>query len=370
MDDNIRLYNELMGYKYVYVYGAGSGGQTFCNFVDFPITGFVVTRECDANCYVMGMPVYCIKDIINQRDECLIIVAVHDNIANEIFSLLNKYGFYHVIDCTYESYRWSCFREDYFKNKKNNSHQYILLKDMMKDSYFKGTNEQIRIFMITSHMDKKTVHSNHDMVGRYVEPLQVGAGLTDKTIAKLRDDSGENISKKNAQYCELTGHYWIWKNISASWVGVCHYRRQFDLTSKEIEQLPELPVDVVLTTPNFAFPDVESVYIRDHIKSDWQTMLYVLSKREPEYYDLAKKVFKYNYYYAYNMMIARKVVFDDYCEWLFPLLFKIEKYCDNKRRDKYQNRYIGFLAERLTSLYFMKRHDDLRIAHVNKKYYC
>ena len=67
-----------------------------------------------------------------------------------------------------------------------------------------------------------------------------------------------------------------------------------NLTSKEIKQLPELPVDVVLTTPNFAFPDVESVYIRDHIKSDWQTMLYVLSKREPEYYDLAKKVFKYN----------------------------------------------------------------------------
>ena len=59
-------------------------------------------------------------------------------------------------------------------------------------------------------------------------PLLVGA--FDKDCKEyLRDDSGDNISYKNRDYCELTGLYWIWKNTEDD----CPYRK-FAKVSSEI----------------------------------------------------------------------------------------------------------------------------------------
>ena len=74
-------------------------------------------------------------------------------------------------------------------------------------------------------------------------PLQVGSASHDH-LGYLTDDSGDNISALNCYYSELTGVYWVWKNVKdKDIVGVCHYRRfllndqDLVLTKNEIEKL-------------------------------------------------------------------------------------------------------------------------------------
>ena len=45
-------------------------------------------------------------------------------------------------------------------------------------------------------------------------PVQAGSALHEP-LGLTGDDSGENISKKNPNYCELTCLYWAWKNLDA-----------------------------------------------------------------------------------------------------------------------------------------------------------
>ena len=73
-------------------------------------------------------------------------------------------------------------------------------------------------------------------------PVQVGAEGKDD-LGYTRDNTGDNISNLNSQYCELTGLYWAWKNLDADYVGLAHYRRHFRVKNKTKD-----PFDCVLTS--------------------------------------------------------------------------------------------------------------------------
>ena len=60
-------------------------------------------------------------------------------------------------------------------------------------------------------------------------PIHVGKEGKELELGYVGDNTGDNISLKNPNFCELTGIYWAWKNLEADYIGLAHYRRHFSL---------------------------------------------------------------------------------------------------------------------------------------------
>ena len=76
-------------------------------------------------------------------------------------------------------------------------------------------------------------------------PVQVGK-YGKEPIGYQGDDEGDNISEKNALYCELTGMYWMWKNTQADYYGLVHYRRYFTVVPP-LKRWKKDPFSLILT---------------------------------------------------------------------------------------------------------------------------
>lgn len=206
-------------------------------------------------------------------------------------------------------------------------------------------SKELVIYMATH--DKKCSHTVD-----YIVPIQVGKALNDIIIEEVSDNTGDNISLKNKTYCELTALYWMWKNDTSKYIGLYHYRRMLDINKNDI--LNKLGSEYIILPKKKKFKmSVKNQYIREHSSKDWDILMNILKKYYPKYYESSKIIFNNNELYRFNMFIMKKELFDDYCKWLFPLLLKVEENTEKCQRDNYQIRYIGFIAERLFTLYIL-----------------
>ena len=89
-------------------------------------------------------------------------------------------------------------------------------------------------------------------------PIQVGCAINSNDLGYARDDSGDNISSKNKNYCELTGLYWAWKNLDADYIGLAHYRRHFTLRKGTNKQSLPIKSDVILHRKRYYY--IENTY--------------------------------------------------------------------------------------------------------------
>ncbi|WP_211654856.1 DUF4422 domain-containing protein [Planococcus alpniumensis] len=212
-------------------------------------------------------------------------------------------------------------------------------------------------------------------------PIHVGKeGKED--IGFQGDNTGENISNKNSNYCELTGLYWAWKNLDCEYIGMSHYRRYFTtqntlkrlfgkrekietiLNKEEILEYCK-KFDVILPVKrNYYIETVWSHYGNAHYIKDLEETKKIIEEIYPSYTDSFNTVVNRKKIYLYNMFVMKKSWFDEYSEWLFNILFELEKRTDMTGYDKYQQRIYGFISERLFNVWLEEKTNKVKELNV------
>lgn len=192
------------------------------------------------------------------------------------------------------------------------------------------------------------------------EPLQVG---DEEDIGIKRDNTGENISCRNKNYCELTGLYWIWKNdLDYDYIGLDHYRRHFCLYNLHFNKHNSVLTKVQLNSlldgrmilpkkRHYYIETVYSQYIHAHNKQDLDITREIIATYHKDYLDAFDRQMKRRSLHLYNMFIMPKDTFIGYCEWLFDVLFRLEDRLDITSYSLNNQRVFGFVAERLLDVY-------------------
>ena len=250
--------------------------------------------------------------------------------------------------------------------------------------------------------------------------IQAGKAVSNVELKMHGDNEGENISSKNHDFCELTAIYWAWKNIkklypSTEYVGLAHYRRYLTVNKKPVstvvhEQLSfTKQVFKLIFRHNFRFfLNQNMLYTNDknldkalaktnnwyvkQINRNPETIfttkplkLYGLCVRDGTLFENSKERLNYveqviksdwkEYSAAFdkalsayencyaNMFVMPVKEFDEYCSFMFDVLFKVENHFDGKY-DK-ELRETGYLGELLTNIYLVKKQDEISIKYMN-----
>ena len=208
------------------------------------------------------------------------------------------------------------------------------------------------------------------------------------------DDSGENISRLNPYINELTALYWMWKNTSESIIGLSHYRRFFTSSNDEKnfmsyadrnfeyekiltkEQAVNIlrDFDIITTKPahrhTIWYEDLnDNLELTDFALS---TVRKHLMRVHPEYVDAFDYLVKTSHFYCKNMFVTRRYVFNAYCEWFFSFYLDATREVLNsdvykKSADK-TARLMGYLAERIQTVWLMKNHLRIKELFIIEKF--
>lgn len=193
-------------------------------------------------------------------------------------------------------------------------------------------------------------------------PIHVGKAGSALDLGFHGDNTGDNISEKNPTFCELTGLYWAWKNLEDDYIGLSHYRRHFRgksgkdkwsciLTQQEAQALLR-STDVILPKKrNYFIETCYNQYVHAHPAEGIDLALELAAAGGPSYQKAVDASKKRTWTHLFNMFIMKRDVFDRYCQWLFAILFEMERRLDISQYSANDRRVFGFVSERLLDIY-------------------
>ena len=204
------------------------------------------------------------------------------------------------------------------------------------------------------------------------------AGTDNDNPMHIQGDKVEdNISDLNFLINECTVLYWMWKHSEEEIVGLNHYRRYFSLnnspkmedllTKDQILKIME-NCDAIVAPAYDSFPyslkfQMQCSINERFFNSGWNAVKQIVEEKYPDYLDDFEKYFNGHFMYPCNMFIMKREILNEYCKWLFDIIIPACSMFVYKGADKYSIRTIGFIAERLFTLWLL--HNDIKIKEVD-----
>ena len=201
-------------------------------------------------------------------------------------------------------------------------------------------------------------------------PLHVGSEGKE-SIGYIGDNTGDNISKLNAYYSELSGLYWAWKNLDCDYLGLVHYRRYFTFISHRYNNTIKIndvilnreSIDELLEQADVIVPKKRKYYIEtiySHYSNTFDSKhldvtRQILEEFSPEYVRTFDDFMKQRSGYMFNMFIMRKELVDEYCQWLFPILDTLLQRIDTTNMTSFEARFPGRISERLFNIWLLHK---------------
>jgi hypothetical protein len=171
--------------------------------------------------------------------------------------------------------------------------------------------------------------------------------------------------------------YELYRNgtLSSQYIGLNHYRRYFNF----LDKIPDLDkifenYDVILNNKNNFIESFKNLYCACTLCKPLEEVIKIIKEKKPEYYQTAIQSLNAKEGYYFNIFIMKKVDFFKYCEFIYDILFELDRrhnftsdkditnYLENfyPKDQVYRHQRIqGFLSERLSTIFF--KHNFKRI---------
>ncbi len=359
-----------------FVFGAHSRGQTTAVYLrklhpDWEFKGYLYDDEDINSQDIDGFPVQKLIDTAFAEND-RVYIGTRSIYHTQITEKLKGLGVNDIVpvDVSLDIDLRGAFVADYLRNS---GRKFIRLEELLggKRKGIKDNYTYLNCCVLVVKSTKDSPIRRDVELKPYEHYIQAGAAIDGRKLDEydFYDDECDGISDLNRQFCELTALYWSWKNIKDDIIGIEHYRRRFILQECWTQAFDEKLVDAILPVPLYVRPSIEGNYLGRHNGESWNEMLNILHELDPKLESAARVFFGTTGCYSpCNMLIARKEVLNDLCSWLFPLLFEVRKRCGTYD-DPYQNRYLGFLSERLITFFFYWKRDQYKVAYADKTFF-
>lgn len=175
------------------------------------------------------------------------------------------------------------------------------------------------------------------------QPILLGASDNPNFAVIIKDDIGENISKKASALGKFTAFYWVLKhyldNIDMEYFGFCRYDSFLDFSVHSFADVPFKPL--MITDFEKIFNDYSDERIYEEVKNydvvtssavqniqdlKYKTELYeIIRKKTPEMNEILSVIEKSGSVLSDLAFVMKKELVKEYLNWSLEIIFELEK---------------------------------------------